>query len=163
MENIDINIFVNENQIEEKIPYFGKARLYTIQIFKDKETRFEIPREIFHFITAIYILNPKSACDIKFKVNSYEKIIKDNMYSDINNEINNRNNLINDPIFLGNHMKIYFEMKAQDTSDNIILLNILIEYAKILPQLFIDLHTNNIILSSKQDIQTILIYKGNSP
>lgn len=163
MEKIDIEEYVKENQIEEKIPYFGKARLYNIQIPKDKLIKFEIPREIFHFITSIYILNPNHLCDIKLKINSYEKKIKEEMYSEINNEVNIRNNLLKDPVFLGNHIHIFLELKAIESEQEIVLISILVEYAKVLPQLFLDLHTNNTVLVSKQDIQDILIFKGNAP
>jgi len=171
MEKINSIGYVNEHQIEEKIPYFGKARLYTIPVDSQKDVHFEIPREIFHFVTAIYILNPKRLCDITLKINSYEKIIKESMYSEISNEVNLRHNLIQDPIFLGNHIHISLQLKANSIQgssttssiNDLIIVNVLIEYAKILPQLFLELHTNNVVLSSKQDNQEILIYRGNAP
>jgi hypothetical protein len=163
MEKINIQEFVNEHQIEEKIPYFGKARLYSIQIYDDKTIQFDIPREIFHFVNAIYILHPKKMCHISFHINSYEKIIQEEMYSEINNDLNVRTNIIDEPVFLGNHLKIYLNLRANEISESPIIISILIEYSKIMPPLFIDLHTNNIILSSKQGEQEILIYRGNAP
>jgi hypothetical protein len=43
--------YIKEYGIEERIPYFGKARLITIPIKYFREHKnFVIPKEIFHFI-----------------------------------------------------------------------------------------------------------------
>jgi len=164
MEKIAICDFIRENEIEEKIPYFGKARLYTIPLSSSNETRsFPIPREIFHFVTALYVLQPTISCDMTLRINSYEKSISPDSYSEMNPDTHQRTNLLNEPIFLGNHIQMVLKVKPLDTFESVSVVHVLVEYSKILPSLFIELHTNHTVLVSKQNDQEILIYRGNAP
>jgi hypothetical protein len=42
-------------------------------------------------------------------------------------------------------------------------MNVLVEYGKISPDLYQQLHQNQIVLVSKQDDKEILQFRGNSP
>jgi len=181
MEQIPIREFIQNHEIEEKIPYFGKARLYTIPIKmntnnpeSERETRsFVIPREIFHFVTSLYVLQPSIACSMKLKINSYEKIIYPEMYSEMSHDSAQRVNILQDPVFLGNHIQMILSITPHSTTTttttnengntDISIIHVLVEYSKILPSLFVEMHTNHTVLVSKQMEQDILIYRGNAP
>jgi hypothetical protein len=158
MENKNINEFLNEYRIEEKIPYFGRARLYTIPLQYQK--KFIIPREVFHFITAIYIIDSEPNNKYQLRLNSsYTKYIDESLFSDISRETNKRNNIIEDPLFLGMNSEIVLECIENKRENHCV--NFLIEYAKISPDIYNQLHSNNICLVSKQDSKEIFLFRGN--
>lgn len=158
MENKDIKSYFEEYAIEEKIPYFGKARLYTIS-FSESNQKFYIPREIFHFMTAIYLLNGKPEDKYQIHINSYHRNIASDEFSDINRETQERKNILQDPVFLGKNTQIYIQNTGKSEP-----INILVEYGKISPDLYEQLHQNNIVLLSKQKNNFILHqFRGNAP
>lgn len=165
MEKLDIKIFLDDNAIEEKIPYFGKARLLTIPLsyFLNNES-YIIPKEIFHFITALYIIDNNPNHQYTFHINSYKKDIDNSLFSTISTCTNNRINILKDPVLIG--MNTIISLKLLNNK-NIIeneVVNLLIEYAKIPPELYHDLHSNQIVLVSKQDNNIeISQFRGNAP
>lgn len=163
MEKRPIQEFLNEFSIEERIPYFGKARLYSIPISFFDKSPFQIPKEIFHFVTAIYIIDSNKDNVYTLNINTFKKVIDFSYFSTISQQDNNRKNLLTDPIFLGLNTFVNLEKAKTEHTDVKASMNILVEYAKISPDLYQQLHQNQIVLVSKQDDREILQFRGNSP
>lgn len=156
MRRIKISDYLEEHQIEEKVSYFGKARLYTILIPKNTQTLdYIIPREIFHFITAIYVHIEEKWVDqlqLQFQMGSeFEITIQKDQWSHFEQE--KRVNLIHDPVFysqLMNPPRFHMERTGESDSE-LIVFHLLVEYAKILPEQYIQLHeTEEIQFISQQ-------------
>lgn len=159
MNKINTREFLLKHQIEEKTPYFGKARLLQLISSPDKSNKFFIPREIFHFITAIYILDSNINNIYTMKINSFNKDIESKMFSKLGND-ETRINILGDPIFLGQNIMVSIEMKNNPTELQV--CHLLVEFAKISPELYQSLHTtDSTILTSKQDDVEILQIRGN--
>lgn len=175
MQTISINEFIREHEIVEKIPYFGKARLYSIPVPQGKPVQFYIPREVFHFMTALYILERNTDRRFTLHINSFQKEVESSLFSDISPESNKRTNILEDPIFLGNQTRVSLEFFIprestiqQDAGSGSSemgpgICNILVEYAKILPERYNDLHSDSTILVSHQGSKDLLQFRGNTP
>jgi len=169
METININQYLEQNQIEEKIPYFGKARIYTLMYpLSENAITFNIPPEIFHFITAIYLYCDDIQTDyfsFHLCINDFVLELNNNDFSYLNN-IQNKSNILIDPIFFGRHTRVF--LKINSLSSNISLdrpqfINILVEYGKILPELYNNLHDSDstITFLSRQKNKDLLQIRGN--
>jgi len=169
MKRIKISDYLEEHQIEEKVPYFGKARLYTLLLPKEKQTLdYVIPREIFHFITAIYINIQEKWVDqlhLRFQMGSeFQFTIQTDQWSHFHQD--KRVNLINDPLFYSQFMNPRFHIERTDTNEEseneLIVFHLLVEYAKILPEQYIQLHESDEIQFISQQFNQIELhqYKG---
>ena len=163
MNPIRVTDYLEQHQIEEKIPYFGKARLYTIFLPKDQNSlEYIIPREIFHFITAIYIniINENwiNQLQMQLKISSdFEISIEKDHWSHFQQE--KRVNLLMDPLLYGQFMNPRFQIhRTTETDRDTIIFHMLVEYAKILPEEYQQLQEKNeISLLSQQSNQIELI------
>jgi hypothetical protein len=164
MEKIATEDFIKEYGIEERIPYFGKARLFSLPKSFLQKNKFYIPKEIFHFITGIYILDDNKKNKYILNINSFKKTFDYEYFSDINYENNARKNILSNPIFLGNNTFIFIEIDNYiETPTDKNMVHFLIEFAKISPDLYMNLHNNNIILISQQYGTEICQFRGNAP
>jgi hypothetical protein len=163
MDKRPIQEFLQEFRIEEKIPYFGKARLYTLPMSFFEKSFFHFPKEVFHFMTAIYILDPNKDNKYVFRINTYEKNVDSSHFSDISQQNNTRTNILEDPIFLGMNTLVSLGKLKTEGIDEKASMNILVEYAKISPDLYHQLHQNEVVLVSKQYETEILQCRGNAP
>lgn len=159
MQNYNTRDFLMNHQIEEKIPYFGKARLMQLHVSNQKKNIYFIPKEIFHFITAIYILDNNVQNKYILAINGYKKEFDKDFFSRLGeNEI--RMNLLEDPIFLGNNTNINIEIFTN--TEEVQIAHLLIEFGKIQPDLFQSLHRESILLISKQGDTEIHQIRGNT-
>jgi hypothetical protein len=168
-----IRDFLVENAIEERIPYFGRARLYTLPLAQLRRSPFQLPREIFHFVTAVYLIINANAnagassttSTYELRINSYRQRVGASDFSDVSHQNNDRKNLLMDPVFLGMNTFIAIVLTEENTSspleDNAVSL--LVEYAKISPESYRAMHQNDIVLVSRQREKDILQFRGNSP
>lgn len=164
MEKKTTEDFIKEYGIEERVPYFGKARLFSLPKSFLQKNKFHIPKEIFHFITAIYILDDNKTNKYILNINSFKKEFGSEYFSDINSENSARKNILNNPIFLGNNTFIFIEIENYtETPNDKNVAHFLIEFAKISPDLYMNLHNNNIILVSQQYGTEICQFRGNAP
>lgn len=161
--------FLVQNAIEERIPYFGRARLYTLPLKQLRKFPFQLPREIFHFVTAVYLIAGGSkhlaTLNYELRINSYRQKITAADYSDISHQNNERKNLVVDPVFLGMNtfMALVLIQEKEVPEEEEESINLLVEYAKISPDTYRAMHQNNIVLVSKQKEKEILQFRGNSP
>jgi hypothetical protein len=162
MEKKPIQEFLTEFSIEERVPYFGKARLFTLPMSYINKSAFQLPKEVFHFVTNIYIIDSNKQNKYILHINSFQKTIDETEFSDITPQSNKRINILEDPIFLGMNTFVSLE-KVKSEVDMKDSMNILVEYGKISPDLYQQLHTNQIVLVSKQGEKEILQFRGNSP
>lgn len=164
MEKKQIAEFIREHGIEERVPYFGKARLYSMATGFLKKNKFFIPKEVFHFVTAIYIIDNNQENIYQLHINSFKKEFDSTYFSDIQNNVNNRTNILQDPVFLGSNTFLSIENITNKTSqDDKEAVNFLVEYAKISPDLYHAIHNNNIVLTGKQYGVEICQFRGNAP
>jgi len=180
-----IRDFLVENAIEERIPYFGRARLYTLPMKQLRRSPFQLPREVFHFVTAIYLIGKSGGVaggggdgdgqdtltnnggrTFELRINSYKQFVTDKDLSDISHQNNDRNNLLGDPVFLG--MNTFMSLALLEEGRGNVEeseggISLLVEYAKISPEAYRAMHQNDIVLVSKQKETEIMQFRGNSP
>uniref|UniRef100_A0A6C0K3Z1 Uncharacterized protein n=1 Tax=viral metagenome TaxID=1070528 RepID=A0A6C0K3Z1_9ZZZZ len=178
-----IRDFLVENAIEERIPYFGRARLYTLPMKQLRRSPFQLPREVFHFVTAIYLIGKSGGLaggdgqdtptnnggrTFELRINSYKQLVTDKDLSDISHQNNDRNNLLGDPVFLGMNTFMSLALLEEgrgsvEDSEGGGGISLLVEYAKISPEAYRAMHQNDIVLVSKQKETEIMQFRGNSP
>lgn len=168
MRQVDIGTFLREHELVEKIPYFGKARLYTA-VLSPQESRMEyrIPREIFHFITVIYVSVEERFRDtlqLRLLINDcFEKEIRVEEWSRFEKE--ERINLLSNPLLYGQgvHPRLRIERKEEGGEKEWVVVHLLVEYAKISPELYQQLHEegeNEWCLISQQGHRTLTQSRG---
>jgi hypothetical protein len=167
-----IRDFLVENAIEERIPYFGRARLYTVPMAQLRRSPFQLPREIFHFVTAVYLIinagasTGVSSSTYELRINSYRQKVDASDFSDVSHQNNDRKNILVDPIFLGMNTFIAMVLvddQCKESAEEEGVISLLVEYAKISPESYRVMHQNDIVLVSKQREKEILQFRGNSP
>jgi hypothetical protein len=166
-----IRDFLVENAIEERVPYFGRARLYTLPLKQLRRSPFQLPCEVFHFVTAIYLIGKGGGHGrtYELRINSYKQLVTDNDFSDISYQNNDRKNLLGDPVFLGMNTFMALALLesggrgSEEEPDGGGGISLLVEYAKISPDAYRAMHQNEIVLVSKQKEKEILQFRGNSP
>ncbi|NDE13670.1 hypothetical protein EBZ80_01935 [bacterium] len=150
MEKIPIGEFLKTHQIEEKIPYFGRARLLQIPL-RANETgkRFSVPREVFHFLTSLFLLDTAdSGHRYVLRIGPFEKEIHASGFSDLG-EDGIKKNVLEDPVFLGMNTPVSLEVLRTDPQKEE-MINVLAEFAKIHPDDYRRLHEQPIVLVGRE-------------
>lgn len=150
MERTPIREFLATHQIEEKVPYFGRARLLQVPLRAgETNRRFSVPREVFHFLTSVFLLDSAdSGHRYILRIGAFEKEIDGSGFSDMA-EDGIKKNVLEDPVFLGMNTPVSLEVFRTDPEKDEVI-HVLAEFAKIHPDDYRRLHEQAIVLVGRE-------------